>query len=171
MILMGNLTFLFCFSIVSFSKSPIASLISVIYCRLLLGTTINSCFQRILILLWIIIYVGGIMIVFTYCVFFSNIKIKRGERRVNPLVTFLLCLIISLSSKETWFFLGKNDKTNDNFVFSNSFSTLENFSEKTIFMLGENGALIVFFSFILITTTLFFTILLIREMKRKQNLF
>jgi len=176
MIIIGNISFLFCFSSVSLRNKPVFSLILVIYCSFLLGSTINACYQGMLIIIWILIYVGGIIVIFTYCVFFSHER-KRfrilhfEENYVTIFLSyFFTWFLYSISLKESWFYWAKQDKYNDNFIFKKSAVEIYNMGEKRMFLLGELGLIILIIIFLLILLILLFTTIIIKDLIIKQNL-
>nr|YP_009380102.1 NADH dehydrogenase subunit 6 [Isodiametra pulchra]ARS00905.1 NADH dehydrogenase subunit 6 [Isodiametra pulchra] len=68
---------------ISLSSSPLFLLFSIISLSLLMSTFFFSFSAFFLFFIWGIVYIGGMMIVFTYVVFFSNYKNLTTQQNKN----------------------------------------------------------------------------------------
>lgn len=112
------------------------------------------------------------MVVFTYCIFFSkNMKKHKFCFKSEFLVLLVTVRLYSLTLKESWFIIGISSKINDNFIFNKRPLEISSLNDKSIFLFGENGIFLLFMFFSIITFVLLLTVLFIKELTGKQNLF
>ncbi len=133
--------------LISFRFSPNVSLVAIIIIRLIRNIPLLFFNRFFLFLVWVLVYIGGIIIVFTYVVFFSNYNLEYFSISLS----YLLIPIFLLSIKKLSF----QSRLGEKLILSNN--SPEDFFQ-FIFLGGISGVLLIY---VFITVSFILVLLLI----------